>query len=38
MLSEIYALGNCSAIVKFVKIVGHHFNLKTRTLDTSAQL
>ena len=37
-LSEIFALGNCSAIVKTVETIGHYFNLMTGTLDPSAQL
>ena len=37
-LSEIFALGNCSAIVKTVETIGHYFNLITGTLDPSAQL
>ena len=37
-LSEIFALGNCSAIVKTVERTGYYFNLKTGTLDPSAQL
>ena len=37
-LSEKFALGNCTAIVKTVEIVRQYFNLMTGTLDSSAQL
>ena len=33
-----FALGNCSAIVKTVEIIGHYFNLMIVTLEYSAQL
>ena len=37
-LSEIFALGNCSAIVKSLETIGHYFSLMVGTLDPSAQL
>ena len=36
-MSEIFALGNCSAIVTTVEVIGRYLNLMTGTLDPSAQ-
>ena len=36
-VSEIFALGNCSAIVTTVEVIGRYLNLMTGTLDPSAQ-